>query len=69
MLHTAASDLGLHCLLRPVCLNTVGPFCLVLFGSHRSDQQMDLTVIIQNAIAPDKVIIEVIILDNFCCET
>ena len=31
MLHSAASHLGLHCLLRPVCLNTIGNYCNLNF--------------------------------------
>ena len=31
MLHSAASHLGLHCLLRPVCLKTIGNYCNLNF--------------------------------------
>ena len=33
MLHSFASDLGLHCLMRPICLNTLGKY-----GSHSPQQ-------------------------------
>ena len=34
MLHSAASDLGLHCLLRPVCWNTQSKYCSLIKLTH-----------------------------------
>ena len=33
-LHSAASDLGLHCLQRPICPNTLGYYGIQLMASH-----------------------------------
>ena len=36
--HSAASDLGLYCLQRPICPNTLGYYvCVIVVNSHQTD--------------------------------
>ena len=44
MLHSAASHLGLHCLLRPVCPNTYGKYGITLVWNNRFSQYMAINL-------------------------